>query len=197
MNSKYSILLLIGFAFSTMILTSCGDDDEPEEEEVEEIITDVTLSFAPEGGGAAITATAVDPDGEGALGLTVSGPIDLAANTSYTLSIDLQNSIENESITEEIEEEDDEHMFFFAWTDGAFSSPAGNGNADDRADAVNYEDMDAGGLPLGLETTWTTGDASNGTFRVILKHQPDIKTATSTSTDGESDIDIQWTLNIQ
>ncbi len=197
MNSRYSILLLIGLAFSTFFLTSCGDDDEPEEEEVEEIITDVTLSFTPEGGGTAITATAVDPDGEGAQGLAVSGPINLAANTSYILTIDLQNSIENESITDEIAEEDDEHMFFFSWTEGAFSNPAGNGNADNRADAVNYEDMDAGGLPLGLETAWTTGDASNGSFRVILKHQPDIKTATSTSTDGESDIDISWTLAIQ
>lgn len=198
MNKKfYSYLLLAGFAFTSMFLTSCNDDEEPEEEDVEEVITDVTLTFTPDGGGTAITATATDPDGEGAQGLAVDGPVNLAANTTYTLTIDLQNSIENESITEEIEEEDDEHMFFFSFTDGAFSNPAGNGNVDNRSDAVNYEDEDGGGLPLGLETTWTTGDASNGTFRVILKHQPDIKTATSTANDGESDIDISWTLNIQ
>lgn len=194
----YSYLLLLGFVFTSLFLTSCGDDDEPEEEEVEEVITDVTLTFTPVGGGAAITATATDPDGEGAQGLAVDGPVNLAANTMYTLTIDLRNSIENESITEEIEEEDDEHMFFFSWTDGAFSSPMGNGNVDNRADAVNYADEDSGMLPLGLETTWTTGDASSGSFRVILKHQPEgIKTATSTANDGESDIDISWTLNIQ
>jgi len=77
--------------------------------------------------------------------------------------------------------------------------PAGDGNVDNRGDAVNYNDMDAGGQPVGLNTTWTTGDAStaDGEFRVVLKHQPDgIKTATSTATDGDSDIDITWTLSI-
>jgi len=197
MKLKNSIILMCALLSTAVFLNSCGDDDGPEEENVEEIITDVTLTFTPEGGGTAITATAVDPDGEGAQELAVSGPVNLSANTTYTLTLDLQNSLEMESISDEVREEADEHMFFFAWTDGAFSDPAGNGNADNRADAVNYEDMDGGNLPLGLTTSWTTGDASNGTFRVVLKHQPDIKSATSTVNDGESDIDITWTLNVQ
>jgi hypothetical protein len=31
---------------------------------------------------------------------------------------------------------------------------------------------------------------------VILKHQPDTKSANSTSNDGESDIDITWGITI-
>ena len=75
--------------------------------------------------------------------------------------------------TSQVEEEAAEHMFFFAWTGDVFSDPTGDGNADNRADDVNYSDQDAGGLPLGLSTEWTTGDASAGTFRVVLKHQPE------------------------
>ncbi|MEL6560152.1 MAG: hypothetical protein AAFQ94_18330 [Bacteroidota bacterium] len=198
MNKKfYSYILLASFAFMSLFLASCNDDEEPEEENLPEIITDVTLTFTPEGGGTAVTATATDPDGDGVADLAVSGPVNLAANTTYTLAITIFNSIANENVTEEIEEEDDEHQFFFSFTDGAFSSPMGNGNVDNRDDAVNYEDEDGGGLPLGLETMWTTGDAASGSFRVILKHQPDIKSSTSTSNDGESDFDISWTLNIQ
>ncbi|MCR9249468.1 MAG: hypothetical protein NXI20_03560 [bacterium] len=191
---NYLLLGLLGFG---LLLTGCGDDEAPEEENEEEVIDLVTLTFTPAGGGTAIVAEANDPDGEGAQDFTLDD-INLAANTTYTLALELENTEEGESITEEIEEEDAEHMFFFSFTADAFSDPAGNGNIDSRGDDVNYNDLDGGGLPVGLSTTWTTGDAtSGGTFRVVLKHQPDIKTATSTATDGESDIDLTFTLNIQ
>lgn len=187
--------------FTTILLvTSCGDDDVPPEENEEETITDITLTFTP-ATGAPVTATWVDADGEGA-GNPVFKQIALAANTTYTLSIDLVNAIDPadpESITEEVEKEADEHMFFFGWTDGLFSSPTGNGNlgAGNRANVVNYEDQDDASLPLGLETTWTTSAATTGEFRVILKHQPDIKSATSDSTNGESDVDITWEATVK
>lgn len=185
---------------SFLLFTSCDDDDVPPEENEEETITNVTLTFTPTTG-APVTATWEDADGEGA-GAPVFAPFTLAANTTYTLTIDLLNAIDPddiESITEEIEEEDDEHMFFFGFTDGLFSNPTGVGNlgAGNRAEPVNYEDDDDAGFPLGLETTWTTGDATTGTFRVVLKHQPDIKSATSDSTDGESDVDITWNVTVQ
>ncbi|MGB3467460.1 MAG: hypothetical protein WBA74_19400 [Cyclobacteriaceae bacterium] len=196
MNIKNSLILMAGLSFGSLFLASCGDD-EPEAEEVEEIITDVTLIFTPVEGGTAVTATATDPDGEGAQSLQVNGSIELAANTTYKLTMNLVNGLEDESISEEVKEEDDEHQFFFGFTNSIFSDPTGNGNIDSRNDDINYQDQDDGGLPLGLETEWTTGDAATGTFRVVLKHQPDIKSSTSTASDGESDMDITWTLNIQ
>jgi hypothetical protein len=196
---KLPFALMALFA-SLLFFSSCEEDDDvPPEENEEEIITDVVLTFTPQTGNV-VTATAEDPDGEGPQDLQVDGDIVLAPNTTYTMSITLENSIANESITEEVEEEAEEHMFFFAWTDGLFSDPAGDGNigAGQRADAVNYEDpLDANGYPVGLETSWTTADTGNGTFRVILKHQPDIKSATSSSTDGESDVDLSWNISIQ
>ena len=198
---KLTLFTAYALLFSvSLVFTACNDDDVPPEENEEETITDVTLTFTPTTG-APVTATWEDADGEGA-GDPELTPITLAANTTYTLTIDLVNAInpdDPESITEEIEEEDDEHMFFFSWTDGLFSDPTGDGNlgAGNRAEAVNYEDEDDAGFPLGLETTWTTGDATTGEFRVVLKHQPDIKSATSDSTDGESDVDITWEATVQ
>ncbi|WKN44335.1 hypothetical protein [Tunicatimonas pelagia] len=203
---------LISFAayallISTVLLfTACNEDDDvPPEENPEEQITRVILTFTPDGGGDTVTATWEDPDGEGSED-PVKTDIALAASTTYTLRIELFDALDPDDIenkTEEIENEDDEHMFFFGWDDEVFTDPEGDGNIDARADLVNYEDQDGGGLPLGLETRWTTGDATNGMFTVVLKHQPPlddgtpIKTATSTATDGTSDIEIDWNIAVQ
>ena len=195
---RFICLLLV--ASSLLFLSSCKKDD-PKPENIPEAITKATLTFTP-AGGAAVIVTATDPDGDGPLPRTLSGPVNLVKNVSYTLKITLINELAKPTdpeydITEEVEEEADEHMFFFAWTNNTFSNPTGNGNVDNRSDAVNYVDTDTKGLPLGLETSWTTINASgNGTFRVILKHQPDLKSATTTSNDGESDLDVTFNLTV-
>jgi hypothetical protein len=195
------LLFLCG---SLLFLGSCSKDD-PKPENIKEAITKATFKFTPAAGGASVTVTATDPDGDGPLPRTLSGPINLVKNVSYTLSITLINELAKPTdpeynVTEEVEEEADEHMFFFAWTNSVFSDPTGDGNVDNRNDPVNYEDddnEDGVGLPLGLETNWTTINASvNGTFRVILKHQPDLKSATTTSNDGESDLDVMFSLTV-
>ena len=194
------LICLLLVASSLLFLSSCKKDD-PKPENIPEAITKATLTFTP-AGGAAVIVTATDPDGDGPLPRTLSGPVNLVKNVSYTLKITLINELAKPTdpeydITEEVEEEADEHMFFFAWTNNTFSNPTGNGNVDNRSDAVNYVDTDTKGLPLGLETSWTTINASgNGTFRVILKHQPDLKSATTTSNDGESDLDVTFNLTV-
>ncbi len=174
--------------------------EEGDHNHEEEVINEVVLTFTPAGGGTAITATWFDADGEGVGNPTIDA-IDLAANTEYVMTIALANTLgaQVEDITAEIEEEDDEHMFFFAFTEDIFSDPAGDGNVDNRTDPVNYNDEDDNGFPVGLSTTWTTGSATSaaGTFRVVLKHQPDLKTATSDATVGGTDVDIEFSLSIQ
>ena len=178
------------------VLNVINDPDAPACENEEEIITDVVLTFTPDNGGDPVIARAQDPDGEGVLPLQVLDDINLQESTAYTLTMELTNSIEGEDITEEIREEDDEHMFFFAFSDDAFQSPDGDGNADNRDDNVNYNDFDDNNLPVGLSTSWVTAEAMQaGTFQVILKHQPDIKSATSTSEDGGTDVNITWGIN--
>lgn len=198
---KSARLVFMAVTFVALALfTSCNDDPEPEN--VPELITKATLIFTPIGGGTTVTVNATDPDGEGVQDIVVDGPINLVKNKSYTLTVELINQLANPTdpeynITEEVEEEGDEHMFFYSWTNNVFSNPAGNGNIDSRADAVNYNDRDKNGLPLGLSTSWTTREApASGSFRIILKHQPDLKSATSSATDGETDLDLTFTINI-
>ena len=196
--NNFKNYLLIGLIGSTLVLSSCSDDDAPGEEDVLEVITDVTLNFSD--GVNTVSVSASDPDGAGAQPLAVQGPINLSASTAYILTLDIENGLDPndiEDIGEEILEEDDEHQFFYAFTTDAFTSPAGDGNIDLASDALNYNDMDDGGCAVGLNTTWTTGTAQmGGTFRVVLKHQPDIKTCTTGSTDGDTDFDLTFVLNI-
>lgn len=178
---------------STFLLGSCDDDSVPAAENEEEVITDVLLTFTPAGGGNAVTALSSDPDGEGP-GERVTEDIVLAPNTTYILTIELENKIAGESITEEVRAEADEHLFLFSWTDAIFSNPTGDGNIDNRTDPVNYLDTDSQGLDLGLETSWTIADPATGNFRLVLKHQPDSKTVSSGINTGETDVDISWDI---
>ncbi|MBV19570.1 MAG: GTP cyclohydrolase [Cytophagia bacterium] len=204
MKHLFKLNYLLLSLFSLLIFTACEDDDAtPAEENEEEVITDVKLVFTPTNtlsGLATVEATAQDPDGEGVQELQVSGSIDLAVNASYTLTYEIMNNLETpgEDIGEEILEEGAEHQLFFSFTDGAFTSPTGNGNIDNASDPVNYNDTDANGNPIGLSTAWTTGDAlSSGTFTVRLQHQPDVKTSTSSANTGDTDFELTFVLNIQ
>jgi hypothetical protein len=134
--------------------------------------------------------------------MEIDEPIKLAPTNTYTLSIFLINGLADATqpeydVTEEVREEADEHMFFFGWTGNLFVSPSGVGNADDPAGIVSYLDEDANGLPLGLETQWTTSTLSTGEFRIILKHQPELKSAQSDARMGETDLDITFPVMVE
>lgn len=202
--TKYFKMNTIKFQFLVLMLAllivGCESND-PQKEDTPELITKATLTFTPEGGGAIVKVTASDPDGEGVQDITVDGAINLASGVTYTLKLSLINELAEVSspeydITEEVKEEGGEHMFFYAWTDGIFSDPTGDGNIDNREGLVNYQDEDTAGLPLGLVTRWTAGAVSTGTFRVVLKHQPGIKTSTSGADIGETDLDIEFEINV-
>jgi len=200
---------VITLATSIILLIGCEGND-PQKEDVPELITKATLTFTPTDGSAAVVVSATDPDGEGVKNITIDGPINLAANKTYVLSIALINSLAattapEYNITTEVEKEGTEHLFFFSWTNNVFADPSGNGNVDNRNDPLNYKgasnSLDSNGRPLGLTTTWKTASATgtilSGTFRVLLKHQPDLKSDTSDSNTGETDLDITFTLNVQ
>ncbi|MFY0686755.1 MAG: hypothetical protein JXQ90_06300 [Cyclobacteriaceae bacterium] len=193
-NSIGYLFLLLGLG----LMVSCADDD-PDDHHDEEVISEVILTFTPDNGEAPIVATWYDADGEGT-GAPVIDEIELSVDMTYSLAITFANTLAGvkEDITGEIEEEADEHIIFFGFTEGMFEDPVGNGNIDGRADAVNYMDQDENGLPVGLETTWTTGQQGEGEFRILLKHQPDgLKSATSGVSVGGTDVDIVFNVNIQ
>ena len=203
-NSLASVTVMSGMLF----LASCSKD-EPKKEDTPELITKATLVFTPVDGSAAVTVTATDPDNQGSQPIRVDGPINLVKNKTYVMTIELINGLAKPTdaaydVTEEVEEEGDEHQFFFSWTNSAFSSPTGDGNIDNPNDGLNYtggtNSKDKDGGNLGLTTTWTTANPSgsiSSNFRVVLKHQPGLKTNTSDANTGETDLDLTFVLNVQ
>jgi hypothetical protein len=185
-------LLLLPFA----VLIGCSEDEDvPAPENEEEVISQVTLTFTPANGADALTFNWTDPDGEGSQAPVVD-PVVLQANTEYNLTIELLGP-NGEDITEEVQEEAAEHLFFFGWEDQLFESPTGTGNISSRNNSVDYDDSDSNNLPVGLSTNWTTGEPATGTFRIVLKHQPNIKSASSAVNDGETDVDISWAVAVE
>ncbi len=180
-SGKLLILLLI----LSSVTTGC-DSEVPDLEDAgeKELITNVTISLSPEGGGQDIIAVANDPNGDGA-GFVIDN-IELTSNTSYMGTITVRDDVNGEDITAEIEEEGDEHQFWY--------TPAGD--AASRL-TVTITDMDANGLPVGLEFTVavSAGGAETGTLNVILSHYDDAPKDGVTRSD-ESDIDLIFLVNI-
>ena len=174
--------------FSVLLFTSCEKDD-PDIPNEEELITTLIYTLTPEGGGTAIEFRFTDLDGDGGdAPVIVNGT--LAANTTYNGVVTLLNEAESpvEDITEEVEEEDEEHQLFFTVTDA---------NA-----TVAYADADADGNPVGLATTLTTTGASTGTLVVTLRHEPNkgaagVSSGDITNAGGETDIEVTFSVVIQ
>lgn len=197
MKSQLKIFFIAALLGGVILLSGCDKDPEPEN--IPEEITKIVLTFSATGA-APIVVEANDPDLDGPQPIVI-GSIALNANTTYTLSVEFFNGFYEPTepeynITGEVEEEGAEHQLFFRWSDGVFSSPTGVGNIETTG-TVNYNDVDANNLPIGLSTTWTTGSTTTGkSFRIMLKHQPDIKSATSTYADGDSDLDLTFPISI-
>ena len=159
---------------SSLCLAACGGDDDGGDGgdggNENEVITTVTLGFAPEGGGDAVTAAFNDPDGDGGDAPTVD-PVALTDGVTYTLTVTFENRLEDppEDITEEVADESDEHQIFY--TGSAVDGPA---SAQPEAPLTHsYADEDASGLPIGLENTIVAA-AGTGELTVTLRHLPPV-----------------------
>lgn len=179
------VKLLGGLGIMALIVTGCSKDKDKVANE-EELITTVALSFTePENPTNSFTVVFRDVDGEGGNPPSEFGEIVLKPNTTYVCSVSLLNESVSPSqmITKEIEEEADDHEFFFL-PEGAIIT-------------ITKTDMDSRNLPLGLRSSWVTGAASTGTVRVVLKHKPGNKAAGDSVTKGDTDIDLSFTTKVQ
>lgn len=176
-------------AIGLFTLTGCEDDNEPDPVNEEELITTVNLIFT-DPAGAATTFTFYDIDAEGPQAPIITNDT-LDANVAYTLAIEFVNETETppEQITEEVHEEGDEHQIFFMPSQGLNLT-------------VNYNDTDIDGRPIGLLNTANAGATSNGTLRVVLRHEPskaaaNVAAGDITNAGGETDIEVEFEVVIR
>jgi hypothetical protein len=180
--SKKAFFLCL-FLLATLLLIQSCDNDDPEPEEEEELITTMTVTLSPQAGDEVIL-TFYDEDGTGPLSPEYTQTGTVTANTIYMASIVLLNESENpaEDITEEIEDEKDDHIFCFTVSGLNL--------------AIDNLDQDSEGRDLGLTSDWETGEPSAGTIRIQLRHQPGTKTGDCPGS-GSTDIDVTFEVEIE
>ncbi len=184
MCKQYHRISLSLLVFLLVLFAGCDSEEPTEGPGEEELITRVTLTLSPAGGGANVVAEATDADGDGTN--FQIGTLALTANTTYTGSITVYDDINDEDITAEVEEEADEHQFFYLPGGGVASRVT-----------VTITDEDSNALPVGLDFTVavSAGDAATGTIQVILGHYDEAPKDGVTQSD-ESDIDLVFPVTI-
>jgi hypothetical protein len=177
---KYALLA------STLIFASCSDDDDntPDPVNEEEVITTMTITLDSGSDQVELQFQDLDGDGPDPATVTVSGPLN--ANTVYDGSIILLNETEMpaENITEEVEEEDDEHQFFYTVGSGL-------------AAQTEYANFDGDGNPLGTVFILTTGAASSGSLTFTLRHEPNKPNSGLEDAGGSTDIEVSFDLVVE
>jgi hypothetical protein len=184
MNKLKSLTLVF---FSGLLFTACSNDDDiPVPVNEEEVITTMTVSLSPDSGGTPIILKTIDLDGDGPNPpvITVSG--NLMAGTTYSGSIVLLNETVSpaDNITEEVEEEADEHQFFYSVASGL----------DVTTEYVNF---DGDENPLGTEFTLSTGAPSSGILTFTLRHEPKKPNTGLVDAGGETDIEASFNITIE
>ena len=183
-----NIVILV---YIVSIFAACSNNEDPVIINEEELITTVRATLIPEGGGAEVVLKSVDLDGDGPNEPTIEVIGTFNPNTTYAGTLKILNEVERpaEDITLEILEEDEDHQFFFSFTN-------------DIATAT-YDDEDSNGNPVGVQFNLLTGAAdSSGGFTIILRHEPDkagadVNTGDITNADGSTDVQVTFNIVIE
>lgn len=185
-NTMKTIKFLSILLFTSLTFTACSDDDDIEPVNEEEVITTMTVRLTPIGGGSDITLQTRDLDGDGPNAPEVEVSGNLIAGTTYNGKIVLLNETESPAgnITEEVEEEDDEHQFFYT-VGGALDV------------TTEYANFDGDGNPLGTEFTLMAGTASSGTLTFTLRHEPTKPNSGLSDAGGETDITASFNVLVE
>ncbi len=178
--------LTLGAVALVALGTACGDSSTAPGGE-SELISRVTITLTPSGGGAALTTFIDDADGNGPTAPSAQvGALALARGVTYTGAVKFENRLKTpaEDITVEVRAEANEHRVFY--------TVIGTGST------LNTTDVDGQNRPLGLAFTKAlSASAAAGTMRVVLCHYDGApKVATATSCSGETDINVNFAYTI-
>ena len=144
-----------------LIVISCKKENQPAEENDNELITTVELHFTNKYDGLSSTFMWEDADGPGGE-VPYADTLMLDANAEYDVRVTVWNKslTPAENITEEVVAESENHRFYFEPSAGLGIS-------------VGDFDNDINGMPLAVNSKWTTGNSAEGTVIVVLRHYPE------------------------
>lgn len=181
------------FMLLTLVTAYSCDPDDPEPVNEEEIITTLTYTLTPQGGGTSVVLSFKDLDGDGGNAPIITGGI-LNNNTVYSAVLQFLNEKKSpvENITNEIEDEGIDHQIFI------------QASSQTLADAIqfSYVDFDTNGKPIGTKIDLSTVNTATGNMIIILRHKPN-KSATNvsngdiTNAGGETDIEVAFPIEIK
>jgi len=179
---------LLAMILTSTLFTACKKDTI--EENDNEVITTMKLTFVPVGGGSSQTFQFRDADGPGGAAPT-QDQIILAPSKTYNVTIQLLNETVSpaDDITLEVEAESDAHRFYYAPTAGSNITISGLNN-------------DPNGVPVGISSVWTTRGVATGKVTVTLRHFPGTPPGKETSDPVDSpksttDIEVVFDSKIQ
>ncbi len=182
--NKNTIITLSCMAF--LALNACKSDSVTAPANNSELLTTVKLTYKNTANlSDVVIATWKDVDGAGGAAPVIDN-LNLKANITYNVSVDVldESKSPSENKSPEILAEGTDHQFFYTVTPSSLLT-------------VNYLDKDAKNLPIGLLTSQATKSSGAGTLKITLKHQPNLKSATSTINTGESDIEVTFNVTIK
>jgi len=189
-RSRWPLLLAVSTLF---LVAGCEDDPAaPGDENEQELITRVTITLTPVGGGATQSATINDPDGMGPLPPSApSAVLQVAPGTTYNGTVrvfDASNPNDIEDLTPEVEEEAEEHRFFYTLS-----------GVNGVTIPTSSLDTDANGAPLGLtfQVVASPGASGTGLLRVLLSHYDDSPKGDGSVPSNETDVDVSFQIRVQ
>lgn len=184
----YRISTFFALAFA-LTLAACDTGGEFVDQE---LITEVTLTITPEGGGSPLTITASDPDGDLVIDSFSPARLTVPAGT-HAVTIRLTDTINDEDITAEIRELAEEHLFRYTLSPAS----AGSVTITDSESDYTEEDGNDGDFNVGLafDLTVNASATGNGTLNATLFHFDEDPKPSSTATSDEIDVDIDFPIS--
>lgn len=182
------------FFLSTAVLlglASCKENNVPDIENDEELITTMEVFLQPSGGITDARLLFRDTDGAGGEEATLITDT-LFQNTTYQVEIFLYDETGEaiDTVSKEVLREGSSHQFFFQ-----FEPQMGI--------STSYRDSDENGRPIGLQSQFAIPDTTGNTeLTIILRHQPEksargVADGDITNAEGDSDIEVSWPIYIQ
>lgn len=169
-----------------LALNACKSDETTKKTDEQELLTTVRLTYTSQANVSdVVRVTWKDVDGVGGVAPIIDN-LNLKANTTYSVAVEVldESKTTAENKTPEILSEGAEHQFFYAVNPTSLLS-------------VSYADKDTKNLPIGLATSQKTSATGDGKLKITLKHQPNLKSATSTIATGETDIEVEFNVSVK